>query len=85
MAVLYACDEFDTFATFALVDRLGKVLVQVVDEYTRIFCLQVATIVRNNLTIFEGYDITANGKIIVSHFVTNRGCFQWSATLIHLI
>ena len=85
MAILDACDELHTFAALLFVDRLGEVFVQIVNKYASVACLQIAAIVGDDLAVFKGDDIAADGKVIVCHFVSDTGSLQRSATLIHFI
>ena len=51
MAILNAADELDTLAALFLVDGLGEVLIEIIDEYAGILRLKVATIMCDDLSI----------------------------------
>ena len=85
MAILNAGDELHTLAALAFVNGVGKVFVEVINQYACILSLQITPIVGDNLAIFEGDDVTADGKIVVCHFVTNAGSLQRTATFVHLV
>ena len=85
MAILDATDELDTLATLLLVDGLGESLVEIIDEYAGILRLEVTTIVGDNLAILESDDIAADSEVIGLHLVTNRSCFQRTASFIDLV
>lgn len=83
--VLDACDELHALAAFLLVDGLCKVLVEVIDEDCRILSLQIPTVVSDNLSVLQGDDVTANGHVVVGHFIAYAGSLQRSAAFIDLI
>ena len=85
MAILDATDELDALAALFLVDRLCQCLVEIVDENACILGLEVTTVMRDDLSVFECDDITADGEIIGLHLVTNRSCFQRTASFIDLV
>ena len=85
MAILDAGDELDALTALPLVDGLGQCFVQVIDEHACIISLQITTVVGDNLAVFEGYNITANGEVVVCHVVADAGSLQWAATLVHLV
>ena len=85
MAVLYACDEFHTLATFALVYWLRQSLVQIIYQHSSILCLKISAVVSDNLSVLQVDDVTAQSQIIVSHLVADRCSLKWSAALVYLI
>ena len=85
VAILDACNELHPLASLTFVDGLGQLLVQVFDEYVGILRFQIASVVGDDLAVFQRDDVTAYGHIVVSHIVAYGGCLQWSATFIHLV
>ena len=85
MAILDTSDEFYTLASLTFIDGFSKVLIQIFDEYIGILGLKITTVVSDNLAISECDDITADGKVVVSHLVANRGCLEWTTSFVYLI
>ena len=70
MAILNSADEFHAFATLAFVDGFSEVFIEIVNQYTGIIRLKIATVMGDNLAVLQSDDITANGEVIIRHFVT---------------
>ena len=85
VAILYARNKLYALAALTLVYGLGQGFVQIVNQQAGIFCFQITTVMRNNLTVLQVDNVTAKCQIVVGHLVAYRGCLQWSATLVHLI
>jgi len=85
VTVLYTCDKLHQFTTGFLVDGFCQLFVEVLNEDFGIFCLQIATVMRDNLTVFQCDDVTAYGKVIVSHFVSYGSSLQRTSTFIYLV
>ena len=64
---------------------IGKMLVEVVNQHCAILRLEVATIVCDDVPVFQRDDVAANRHVVRCQFHTDAGSLQWSSTLIHLI
>ena len=85
MAILDARDELHALAAFTLVDGLGQMLIEILDQHVAVLRLQITAIVSDNLTVFQRDDIAANGKVIVGHLIAYRCSLQRATSFVHLI
>ena len=69
MTILDASNELHPFAALSFINGLGEVLIQVFYQHIGIFCLQITTVMRDNLSISQCDDITADGKVIICHLI----------------
>ena len=69
MSVLDAGDELHALTALAFIDGLGEVLIEIIDEHAGVLCLQIATVMGDDLTICERDDITADGEVVISHLI----------------
>ena len=77
MTVLYATIELHTLCS--------KMLVEVVNQHPCILCLQVAPIVRDDVSVLQRDDVATDGHIVGSQVHTDAGSLQWATAFIHLI
>ena len=64
---------------------IGKMLIEVVNQHCTILRLEVATIVCDDVPVFQRDDVAANSHVVRCQFHTDAGGLQWATALIHLI
>ena len=79
MAILDTCYEFYIRIV------LSQGFIEILDEYISIFCLQVTTIVCDDLAILHVDDVAAKRQVGWLQFVADAGCLQWTASFVNLI
>ena len=60
-------------------------MVEVCYELAGILCFQVAAIMGDYFSVFQGDDVTADGEVVVRHLVAYAGSLQGSTSFIHLV
>ena len=85
VTVLDAGNKAYTLAALFAVDGGGEVLVQVVDEHAGVVGFEVSAIVGDNLAVLECNDVAADGKVVVTHLIADRGGLQGAAALVDLV
>ena len=77
MSVLYALYKAYTVA--------AKTLVKEVNQLSAIVGGKMSAMMILYFAILKTDDVAAQCKVVWFHFVTYRGCLQWTSTLVHLI
>ena len=79
MAILDTCYEF------YIRIGLSQGFIEILDEYISIFCLQIATIVCDDLAILHVDDVAAKRQVGWLQLVADAGSLQWTTSFVNLI
>ena len=71
VTVLNAADELHPFTSLLLIDGFSELFVQIVDKPSCILCLEITSIVGDDLTILECNDITTDGEVVIRHLIAD--------------
>ena len=85
MAILDTTDELDTLAAFTLVNGFGQSIIQIVDEHTGVFGLEIAAVMGDDLAVFQRDDIAADGKVVVGHIIADAGRLERATAFVDFV